>query len=286
MDQKHVSALLWLYDGTILTLDEFRHYVQRENTAEMYTPYSPYELRKIILHELRNVIQQTFDMTGKQSAQVEVFSAEINGVIAAERALLDLDTLPGHRMTLTALPSQLTYPPEWYSGNPTIYPPSLQSSALREQWRQISEQRYYAYLQNLMRYGGRSIYYKTSIEHYLTAVQHPRSLGDRIAHIRYWIRLIETHDAYEVGLTSSRPDLGLAIKSTKMAMLRAVHPYGSTQVNTWPNFGPRCILWMDDTSVLQFLLDFETAWDAIPAVDRNKDSVVAWLSELIQRIDR
>ncbi len=110
------------------------------------------------------------------------------------------------------------------------------------------------------------------------------ALETRRAHVRYWMGLLETCPHYEFGLAAATPDLSLGIKSTVMAALRSARSDELGISGDHLEWGPRRIRWLDESSALQFVVDFEAAWDAIGEPDRTKSEVLSWLSAQLARV--
>jgi hypothetical protein len=281
-----VTALLYLYDGVPLTAAERRRWLPADAAAAPL-PSTPDALWQILLDQLRDYLREGRAREGGQHARAEVFSAEEDGWLPAARAALGLEREPGYRFIVARFPDPLTYPPHWYDREDVIYA-NLEAAEAQREWLALLRQRRASYLEHLATYGGRTIISKAGLEQYVSAAEtHTRSVERRREHVRHLIHVLETYDSYCVGLAATTPDLTLSMKSTVMAILRSSSSEDLRDDKESSVWGPRRILWTDELSVLQFVLDFERAWNRIAIADRTKDDVLRWLHQLLgERSDR
>jgi transcriptional regulator with XRE-family HTH domain len=284
MVTEDIDALLWLFDGEPLREDEIRRYVRGYQPQAARRRVDEAMLRQRVLDRLRAAIDRAFEPESCQTAAVRVFSGDERGRIAVDRALYELEHLPGQRLLATALPTSVALVQTCQRADrdalDELLPPDLPPES-----RHRMQDRVDIHLYNLENYGERSIHSKPSLERYLSADSpHRLSLEHRRAYIRRWCELVRSYKHYEVALADATPDLEPVIKSTKQAMLRAAHHDGYIRERDWHRggWGPRYLLWLDEVSVTSFLLDFEAHWQQIPLEYRSKDSVLAWIEERLR----
>lgn len=271
LPQERIDALVWLYDGEPLRPDEIRRFVRIEesNPRESH----PAALRSIALNWLRDLVDHAIAGAGPHLAKVSMLSADQRGHLQADRALLDLETTPGLRLFVAPYPAIFTRPP---GADPSVRPIGASVFENKGALARHAE----LYRATLRLYGERGIHSRQVIE----AAWH-RTSGDTDARerlrrrLRGWIELLQTYDHYEVALAETTPEFFIHIKSTVHVII------GATDMN-WGNgialhWGPRWIEWLDETSVLRFLVDFEAHWDAVPLEHRQKENVIAWIERLL-----
>ena len=281
MDPDHIDAILWLFDGEPLREDEIRRYGRGYQPTATRTRYTAEKLRQRVLDLLRAAIEHSFEPESSQMAAVRVFSGDERGRIAVDRALYEVEQLPGQRLLATALPTTVSMLAQVQGDQRAMMDQLGAPEKFQESLYPLGE-RVNTVLRSIETYGERSIHARPTLEYYLSAEgSHRLSLERRRTNIRSWCELIRGYKHYEVGLADATPDLEAVIKSTKQAMLRAAHREDYYRERDWDRggWGPRYVLWLDEVSVTSFLLDFEAHWQQIPVEYRTKESVLAWLEE-------
>ncbi|RMF84969.1 MAG: hypothetical protein D6736_18260 [Nitrospinota bacterium] len=279
LEQAWIDAILWLYDGEPLNEDEIRRYVRGYLPEAAPAKYTTTELRRLVLCLLQEALSAHDQSPRVQPVTVKlIFSGDERAILEADEALLQMERLPGQSLLVSEYPSHLTHPPEAHKSGELVGSRFI-TDALRQQWLSVNWKRVETFYHNLELYGQRSIHCKASVQRYLQRdFSHRLTLEQRRRQIAHWITLLESYDHYQVGLAETTPALELKLKGTVQAMMRSACRY---EDDRWPHWGPRYVLWVDETSVFRFFLNFENAWDAIPPQDRDKEEVIRWLRTLL-----
>jgi hypothetical protein len=135
-------------------------------------------------------------------------------------------------------------------------------------------------------------------------VDHPLSSETRRHHIEELIRLLETHNWFQVGLTDVTTALEVEIKSSLAVMLRGIPTFHRAdamrgEVILTPTRGPSYIYIeeakaagdeksADDAQsvIFSFLVEFERHWDSLPPEHREKEHVVRFLRDVVLSPDK
>ncbi len=280
LSPERINALLWLYDGELLTEDEIRRYIRGYCPHAQPLHPTTQELRRQVYSLLHEALDYSIETTRGQPVMVKIiFSGDERAILEADEELLHLERIPGQVLLVTEYPSHLTHPPAAHKSG-ELTSAHLTTDAIRQEWLSLNWKRLEAFIANLEQYGQRSIHCKPSLQKYLSKdFTHRLSLEQRRRHIEHWLTLLEKYEHYQVGLAEKTPAWELKIKSTMHVMMRSACRYDDDDRSHW---GPRYVHWSDETSVLRFFLDFERAWEAIPVQDRSKGEVIAWLQALLQ----
>jgi hypothetical protein len=286
--QKDIDAVLWLYEGeSFMPLQE--NEVSDEKSPLKIAQSNQYrngtELRSHIIDLITKALRVFIPNPKKDDAKVQmIFELDQVLGIESDQALLEIESNPGQRLTVTKYPSYLTYPPDIYDYGKWRASYEQLSDEGKQKRREVSDKRRRVFLQHLQVYGERSIHSKGSLSRYLQPeCKHRLSYQQRIKQVKHWIKLLDTYDHYEIGLAEEEPELELAIKNTVGAFLSG--PPGETYSQETPSkeqgihCGPWYVKWCDEESIFAFLVDFERNWAAIPDEWRKKTTVINWLRE-------
>ena len=293
LPRDEIEALLWLFGEGALTERDTKHYLGYLTDAERgaTVDLTPAALRRIVLRQIRAIIDHALPDSGSHTAAMQVYMATASGRLAAERKLLELERHPGQRLRSAQLPSLINFPPEVHDDPAFVdrllaHDTSAMTAAQRRQGREIFRERMAAFEENLRVYGGRTIIEKPSLVWYLTARDEGKARKWRRPPDRRWehvgglLRLLD-HPHFQVGLVEAEAasELEISLKTTERVMLRSADHRELWEVN--PEWGPRFFACDEPTTVLQFYHDFERAWDGISPVDRDKEAVREKLRTLI-----
>lgn len=290
-----IDAMLWLYGEEGLNADEIERYLQTYDLnakPQSYTEKDYDMLRGRVLDVLFKVRDSLRESTSNDGdfhhANVKLLFERTDedheeDHIRGWKELLRVEKVPGQRMMLMKHPSFLTFPKDTIKSGQVDERPL--SETARSTTHELAFQRVDTLLQHLKRYGERAIHRKASIERYLTnECASYRPFEERREQVKNWIKLLEEHQHYNVGLyDDNTPELEFTIKSTVEVVMR-----GTSHDDSYDNrkelpqknvLVPRYIHWTDRLSVLSFYLMFETYWHAIAIEDRTKDRVIEQLQQ-------
>jgi len=181
---------------------------------------------------------------------------------------------PGQRLFASTIPSSLVSPDP-----AALLSPNVRGNRAQQKLESIYHQRREVFLRHLPIYGERSIHPKSTLRHYATVPEgHHLDLPKRHEQIENWIRLLEEHKHYEVGLTEDEPMMELGVKTTPIATIRGL---SRNRTEKRPSWGIHHIIWLDEDSVFSFVLTFEQTWQSIPEQDRDKPNVIEFLKSLL-----
>jgi len=176
LPRDEIEALLWLFGEGALTERDTKHYLGYLTDAERgaATDLTPAGLRRIVLRQIRAIIDHALPDSGSHTAAMQVYMATASGRLAAERKLLELERHPGQRLRSAQLPSLINFPPEIHDDPAFVdrllaQDTSAMTAAQQRQGREIFRERMAAFADNLRVYGGRTIIEKPSLVWYLTA---------------------------------------------------------------------------------------------------------------------
>jgi len=275
-----VEALAWLYQGALAGKQE-DHPLAAEHppNSEARVHAEPgSDFRTSILRLLSRAVHQPGSLIHDATARV-TFSSDEVARLEQMREVLRIEKREGLRLLVTKYPSSLTNPPEAFASGkvqPQFIFPDSRKIAI-----EIMLERQQVFISNLQTYGERNIHSKQGLKRFLTeetGFRYP--LEQRRAQVRHWVHLLAQYPQYEVALVEATPQLEIGIKSTLAAVVRGA-PRDDDQAKT-ALWGPYQIFWHDKHSVLSFLLEFETRWDAIPPEGRRKPQVLAWLRHQLE----
>src|ERR1051325_112783 len=182
--------------------------------------------------------------------------------------LLAIESKPGQRLLISKYPSLLAYPgdafvhidlDEW-----------LMSPSGLEQIKGITDRRRHVFRSNLRQFGERHIHSRESLKRYVAeGFSHPLSAPERRRHIQNLIQLLRDNPLFEVALATVEPEMEFVIKSGQVASLRGT----ARDIRRRESVicGPLYIFWDNITTVYSFMVDFEHAWEKIPADQRQKN---------------
>jgi len=278
LEQEKLDTILWLYDGETLREDEIRRYVRGYLTEASPKTYNYNALCRRVFDYLREQLKCFGSSDVPHHATVDIIfsTGDEHDQLKVLQMLYQLEEIPGQLLKVSRYPSYVTHPPEAYQTGELI-PPNVTSENVRREARSINIERQKMFIRHLSLYGERHILSKSDLEKYFLNKEHHHylSLEQRYKQIQHLICLLEAHEHYEVGLARATPGLEPCTKSTVQALVRAAPPYEEGELNE--NWGPAHLCWSDEATVLSFFLDFEKAWEEIPAKDRQKEDVIAWL---------
>lgn len=301
--QKDVDALLWLYYGErFKPVDVNERYMdfnyEKEKPRKRHVKigqanqYTDKELRQHVMKLLIDAVKILIDEPIKQAEVQMIFDFHEDVGVAGDKTLLNLENEPGQRLVVSKYPSYLTYPLGLYEDSQWRSSFVKQSEEGKQKHQELTGKRRENFLEQLKKYGERSIHSKESIVRYLQYGMKNSILSaeQRIRHIEHWIELIRTNNYYQVGLAEEEPDLDLLIKNTVGVFLTGLPAETSLpekqgqekQKKQGTHYGPRYILWRDKESIFSFFVDFERNWAAIPEEMRNRENVIKWLSEKVE----
>jgi len=295
--EHEVSAVLYVYNGCPLTEDEIRRYRPLHDVED----YTVKDLRTTFFTLLRKMLNSHFQDDSTQQAKVRILSGDEANSLLADRILQQLESLPGQRLMVTEFPSHLSHPLEAYYSDDLLDDPFFLSDRIQEEARKTTLERVETFHRHLKLYGERHILCKPSLLNYLkkqpendqvtgdkNSVRHlgryrHLSLKRRQEHIQHCIELLEKNPHYDIRLAGATPELELEIKSSQEVMLRGARRYERDEER--PCWGPRYVHWLDDTSVLLFLLDFEMQWDKLMEEKdpkTEKERVINFFKDLLR----
>lgn len=293
LPRDEIEALLWLFGEGPLTDRDTKHYLGYLSDAKRQpsTGLTPDALRRIVLRQIRAVIDHAMPASGSHTAAMTVYMATAEGRLASERQLLELERCPGQRLRAAQLPSLVNFPPAVHDDQAFVdrllaHDTIRMTAAQRKQGRDIFRERMSAFAESLARYGGRTIIEKPSLVWYVTARDEGKARKWRRPPERRWehvaglIRLLD-QPHFQVGLVEAEAasELEISLKTTERVMLRSADHRELWEVN--PQWGPRFFASEDETTVLQFYHDFECAWDRLEAPDRDKAAIQRKLHALV-----
>lgn len=294
-DALRLDAILWLFDGQPMSRAEIElfqpheqvnsggdSFVQRPVSTDRYVDDEI--LRNAVLNQLRTIVNRTFETDGIRDGQVRMYSAEPTGRLASNTALLRLEELPGQMLTVSEVPSLVTFTP-YLLDDDTGLCNRFKNPEYGLQASDVFRARARAFQERLSTYGRRSIHSWPGIQQYVldqsivSRTVRDLSLDQRRKHILYLADLLDNSDyKLEIGLVPETPDLELTLKTTVSGMVRGARNYEpGASIASW---GPRYIQWLDSETVLHFYVDFESAWDQIRADDRTRGKVARRLREV------
>lgn len=195
----------------------------------------------------------------------------------------------GQRMLITRFPSTLVYPREIIESDSYALAeyPEIEDE-LRDEARRTDLQRSKRFFEHLERFGERSIHSSYSIRKFLN--EHPVRMlprRQRQSIVEGWISLIGKHDHYEVRLVPRTPELDIAIKGIHAAVARPTpRSQERSESETTRLWGPRHFFWYDQTAVLALVLDFERSWDRVDPRYKNKEKVMKYLRDELDKSTR
>lgn len=300
LGRQEIEALLWLFDGSILSPREVTQYLGHLPDAVRRVPPDarPSARRAVVVHLLEDALLASFAARNRGAGQpapgslavgVTLYAASTEGRLTSERALRDLETLPGQRMRTAQLPSLVSVPPGIHDAIGTVDTllgldgswTEEQKAAARLAFRERTE----AFAANIAMYGARSIIQVGTLQRYLQPARTPehegRSLAVRRRHVEHLARQIAEHEYFHLGLVPHASDLEVNLKSLKRFMLRSAQHREVRTAGLSAGWGPHYIGCDDEAATLQFYLDFEKAWARIPADLRDRANVVDTLDRLI-----
>jgi len=284
LEQEKLDTILWLYDGEPLREDESRRYVRGYLPEASPKTYNYNTLCRSVFDYLREQLKcfGSSDVPHRATVDILFSTGDQHDQLKLLKMLYKLEGIPGMLLKGSKYPSYVTHPPEACQTGELI-PPNVTSDEVRREALSINIERQEMFIRHLDLYGERHILSKSDLEKYFLSQEqrHYLTLEQRHKQIQHLICLLEAHEHYEVALARVTPGLEPCTKSTVQALVRAAPPYEEGEMNE--NWGPAYLCWSDEATVLALFLDFEKAWDEIPAEDRQKEDVIAWLRKLLKQ---
>lgn len=294
LKRMQLDVLLWLFDGNVLNQEEHIECYSRAKDDSNDRDISSESLRERAWKMLREVLDWTFQrQNGEHKAKVRIFAADEKSRVQADRVALTLARARGQRLLATEYPSHILTNPDEALAYMSDQIGSLSKRAT-DSISAANYDRYDALIESIKIYGERHIISKSSLEQFALYGKEGEGWdygwkGDiansqhRARRINELIGLLNTYGNYQIGLSPVTPELATEGKSLDLWMLRGMRRRTST--DPWPLLGPRYLAFDDETSALALLLCFEDTWYAIDKEDREKESVISWLTALRDRIE-
>lgn len=281
--RKDIDAILWLYEGELfkpLQEREAPSYLKPLETAEYATGT---HLRDHIVDLLTKALRVYIPGPVKEDSTVKmIFELDQALGVESDEALLEIESEPGQRLTVTKYPSGLTYPPHIYDYGQWRIPYEQLSDEGKQKRSAVTDKRRQIFSEHLQLYGERSIHSRESLTRYLQPkCKHRLSYERRVENVKHWIDLLDRNEHYEVGLAQEEQELELAIKNTVGAFLTGpageIHSLKTQAKDRGIHCGPWFVQWCDNVSIFAFFVDFEQKWAAIPEEWRNRTEIINWL---------
>ena len=199
--------------------------------------------------------------------------------IALFEKLEEMEKGSGQRMLVSKYPSILLSP-DITNSSETLQ--RVQGPARSELINQLVS-RQTTFRIRLSTYGERAIHSIPSLERFVSGgFAHPVRIEERKRRVASIIRhLNKYYPKYQVGLSDTEPEVEIAIKSTKSAVVRGT----SRELSNHPDTivcGPSYLYWDDLLAVMTFYLDFEKEWLKLQRIGRtDKEVVIDELNKLI-----
>lgn len=268
LEQGRIDALIWFYDGCLLSEEEV-HILAGGGLQAAPERYKEEELRTIILDWIQELLQHPRRLEADGSSQIIPIGNAHNNQFAINE-LLAVESRPGQRML------EMRYP-SFMSLSPGAYPAG--ADGFMAQFRALNDLR----LSQIQQYGERSIHHTFCIESYID--NGPQALGrnQRRAQIQRWLEILESgrHPHYQVRLSEEPIRFELNLKTGPPVIM-------GTMVNEnapWEEFASKAqwIKVLDEQSALTLLLQFERNWDRAACSLGTNVRVAEFLRALLDR---
>ena len=280
-----VDLILALFDGNALSEDEYVRYLSPYDDKRGSTlPVCEEQLRSDCLRVMEELLAKwSVPNHGPVSVSVSLLSARPSNLQDFEMSTLVLESQPGMRLVIDAGLSRVIDPyPETAEEFAQRLGLGRGGSALQDgdalsQRLEIQRKRQEVFLKTLEQYGITGIHSKTGIKSLLTQEDEAGRKQVR-RQIERMTDLLWRYDRFNVGLAEHTPALELKIVGFDWARMRGASDLLFGQAN----WGPSVVLWNDPQVVLLFVKDFWENFYKLPAVDRDKGSVIQTLCDLAE----
>jgi hypothetical protein len=280
LPREEVDALLWLFDGTPLSPGEINRVIRSYAPLASESPTQG-QLDGAFKATVLRLLQKTVRSENSKAEVRMRFNSGATARLGELREFLEYESQPGQRLFASTIPTSLVHS-ETCLQSQEMTPQSIRDAGEEAEFQSLYKQRQQAFLSNLKSYGERSIHSRSTLQRYATEpAGHFTPMPLRHRQIQNWIKLLDHHPNYEIGLTDEVPLLELGVKTTPVALIRGVRQDRSRNNPIW---GVHHIFWTDEDSVFSFILSFEHAWESLPSEARDKAKVISYLESLLPPI--
>lgn len=283
--QPRLDVLLWLYDGSPLSPQDFRAgpYLRKYLPEGPSAVYGDEELHSHAAVWLREV--GTYYTGPQYRAKLrppDVFfpdDSDERDWVQVSQIRLDQERISGHCSRTSLLPHELVHP-EINMADRAFDSRYYRSEELRKEALVIAEERRRVFYDRVATFGYRGIHSRQAISRYASDPSFSGlPLESRRKYAEALLDALRRYPYFEIGLVDAVPGTGLTVISTKSVVMRSV-PHGPVDESF--QWGRLFLVWTDERWVLRFLAEFETTWQRIPVQDRTKEAVIEQLERMLR----